>query len=50
MFQDLSFDSQKSSSKDEISDDPPSSPMEGVQAPSLLAMNLKLDSAPPDEL
>ncbi|KAL9397908.1 hypothetical protein Peur_012161 [Populus x canadensis] len=47
--QDLSFDSQKSTSKDEISDDPPSSPMDGVQAPSLLAMNLKLDSAPPDE-
>ncbi|KAJ6403578.1 hypothetical protein OIU84_011902 [Salix udensis] len=47
--QDLCFDSQKGTSKDEISDDPPSSPMEGVQAPSLLAMNLKLDSAPPDE-
>ncbi|XP_011006750.1 PREDICTED: uncharacterized protein LOC105112675 isoform X2 [Populus euphratica] len=47
--QDLHFDSQKSTSKDEISDDPPSSPMEGIQAPSLLAMNLKLDSAPPDE-
>ncbi|KAF9688544.1 hypothetical protein SADUNF_Sadunf02G0208000 [Salix dunnii] len=47
--QDMCFDSQKGTPKDEISVDPPSSPMEGVQAPSLLAMNLKLDSAPPDE-
>ncbi|XP_050233235.1 uncharacterized protein LOC126681727 [Mercurialis annua] len=47
--QDLDFDSQTSDSKDELIDDLPSSPLEDVMAPSLLAMNLKLDSAPPDD-
>ncbi|KDP38484.1 hypothetical protein JCGZ_04409 [Jatropha curcas] len=42
--QDIIFDSQTSDSKDET----PSSPLEEVMRPSLLAMNLKLDSAPDD--
>ncbi|CAK7349278.1 unnamed protein product [Dovyalis caffra] len=47
--QDLSFDSQTIASKDEMRDDLPSSPMEEVQGPPLFAMNLKLDSAPPND-
>ncbi|KAK2660506.1 hypothetical protein Ddye_007039 [Dipteronia dyeriana] len=47
--QDLFPDSQTNGSKDEISDETPSSPLEEVLAPSLLAMNLKFDSAPPDD-
>ncbi|KAF5468450.1 hypothetical protein F2P56_012600 [Juglans regia] len=38
-----------SDSKDELSSETPNSPME-VLAPSILAMNLKLDSAPPDSV
>ncbi|XP_065848244.1 uncharacterized protein [Euphorbia lathyris] len=44
--QDLIFDSPASDSKDEI----PSSPLEDFLAPSLTAMNLKFDSALPDDL
>ncbi|TXG52256.1 hypothetical protein EZV62_021425 [Acer yangbiense] len=47
--QDLFSDSQTNGSKDEFSDETPSSPLEEVLAPSLLAMNLKFDSAPPDD-
>ncbi|GMJ02660.1 hypothetical protein like AT1G75150 [Hibiscus trionum] len=48
--QDLFSDSQTSDSKDELPDETPSSPLEEVLAPSLLAMNLKLDSAPVDDI
>ncbi|XP_059284499.1 uncharacterized protein LOC132037875 isoform X1 [Lycium ferocissimum] len=47
--QDLFDDSEPTVSKDERLDDPASSPLEEVMAPSLLALNLKFDSAPPDE-
>ncbi|KAJ9186605.1 hypothetical protein P3X46_002154 [Hevea brasiliensis] len=47
--QDINFDSQTTESNDELSDEIPSSPLKEVMAPSLLAMNLKLDSAPPDD-
>ncbi|XP_019255757.1 PREDICTED: protein IWS1 homolog isoform X2 [Nicotiana attenuata] len=47
--QDLFDDSEQTGSKDEMLDDPASSPLEEVMAPSLLALNLKFDSAPPDE-
>ncbi|XP_048226481.1 glutamic acid-rich protein isoform X2 [Ricinus communis] len=47
--QDLIFDSQTSEFNDELSDEMPSSPLEDVMAPSFLVMDLKLDSAPPDE-
>ncbi|MCD7450104.1 hypothetical protein HAX54_003522 [Datura stramonium] len=47
--QDLFDDSEPTGSKDEILDDLASSPLEEVMAPSLLALNLKFDSAPPDE-
>lgn len=47
--QDLFDDSEPTGSKNEILDDPASSPLEEVMAPSLLALNLKFDSAPPDE-
>ncbi|KAJ8531954.1 hypothetical protein K7X08_011877 [Anisodus acutangulus] len=47
--QDLFDDSEPTGSKDEMLDDPTSSPLEEVMAPSLLALNLKFDSAPPDE-
>ncbi|CAL1355911.1 unnamed protein product [Linum trigynum] len=46
--QDL-FDSQTSDSKDELLDETPSSPLEEVLAPSLLAMNLKFDSVCPHD-
>ncbi|KAJ0025581.1 hypothetical protein Pint_08930 [Pistacia integerrima] len=42
--QDLFADSQISGSKDELPDEKPNSPLEEVLAPSLLALNLKLDS------
>ncbi|KAB2628082.1 IWS1-like protein [Pyrus ussuriensis x Pyrus communis] len=48
--QDLFFDSQTTDSKDDLPNDDPKSPMEEVFAPSILAMNLKLDSAPPDDV
>ncbi|WCJ35158.1 hypothetical protein M5689_016424 [Euphorbia peplus] len=44
--QDLIFDSPSSDSKDEI----PSSPLDDILAPSLAEMNLKFDSALPDDL
>ncbi|GLT45881.1 hypothetical protein SLA2020_196810 [Shorea laevis] len=47
--QDLFSESQTSDSKDEIPDESPNSPVE-VLAPSVLAMNLKFDSAPPDDI
>ncbi|GKV04818.1 hypothetical protein SLEP1_g16925 [Rubroshorea leprosula] len=47
--QDLFSESQTSDSKDEIPDESPNSPVE-VLAPSLLAMNLKFDSSPPDDI
>lgn len=47
--QDLFDDSEPTGSKDEILDDLASSSLEEVMAPSLLALNLKFDSAPPDE-
>ncbi|XP_006362293.1 uncharacterized protein [Solanum tuberosum] len=47
--QDLFDDSEPTGSKDEILDDLASSPSEEVMAPSLLALNLKFDSVPPDE-
>ncbi|XP_015080338.1 uncharacterized protein LOC107023991 isoform X2 [Solanum pennellii] len=47
--QDLFDDSEPTGSKDEILDDLASSPSEAVMAPSLLALNLKFDSVPPDE-
>ncbi|GAV70280.1 hypothetical protein CFOL_v3_13778 [Cephalotus follicularis] len=43
-------DTQTSYSKDSFPDDTPSSPLEEVLAPSLLALNLKLDSAPPEDI
>ncbi|XVE94736.1 hypothetical protein REPUB_Repub02eG0035000 [Reevesia pubescens] len=48
--QDLFSDSQTSDSKDEIGEKTPNSPLEEVLAPSMLALNLKLDSAPPDDI
>ncbi|KAL5845069.1 hypothetical protein ACOSQ4_011027 [Xanthoceras sorbifolium] len=48
--QDLFSESQTSGSKDEPPNETPSSPLEEVLAPSLLAMNLKFDSAPPDDV
>ncbi|KAL4309811.1 hypothetical protein GQ457_01G009740 [Hibiscus cannabinus] len=48
--EDLFSDSQTSDSKDELPDETPSSRLEEVLAPSLLAMNLKLDSAPVDDI
>nr|KJB14520.1 hypothetical protein B456_002G128800 [Gossypium raimondii] len=48
--QDLFSDSQTSDSKDELADETPNSPLEEVLAPSVLAMNLKLDSAPLDDI
>ncbi|KAK4599717.1 hypothetical protein RGQ29_009664 [Quercus rubra] len=48
--QDLFSDSQTSDSMDELPSKTPSSPLEEVMAPSILAMNLKLDSAPPDDV
>ncbi|TYI42992.1 hypothetical protein ES332_A01G137900v1 [Gossypium tomentosum] len=48
--QDLFSDSQTSDSKDELADETPDSPLEEVLAPSVLAMNLKLDSAPLDDI
>ncbi|GAV84384.1 LOW QUALITY PROTEIN: hypothetical protein CFOL_v3_27828, partial [Cephalotus follicularis] len=47
---DLLLDSQTSDSKDSFPDDTPSSPLEEVLAPSLLALNLKLHSAPPEDI
>ncbi|KAF3627253.1 putative DNA ligase 1-like isoform X2 [Capsicum annuum] len=47
--QDLFDDFELTGSKDEILDDLASSHLEEVMAPSLLALNLKFDSAPPDE-
>ncbi|KAL3363240.1 hypothetical protein AABB24_012503 [Solanum stoloniferum] len=47
--QDLFDDSEPTGSKDVILDDLVSSPSEEVMAPSLLALNLKFDSVPPDE-
>ncbi|KAE8679876.1 hypothetical protein F3Y22_tig00111393pilonHSYRG00043 [Hibiscus syriacus] len=47
--EDLFFDSQTNNSKDELADETPSSPLE-VLAPSVLAMNLKLDTAPLDDI
>ncbi|XWS14595.1 hypothetical protein CRYUN_Cryun35bG0023200 [Craigia yunnanensis] len=48
--QDLYSDSQTSDSKDELGEETPNSPLEEVLAPSLLALNLKLDSAPPGDI
>ncbi|KAF5739394.1 hypothetical protein HS088_TW12G00599 [Tripterygium wilfordii] len=48
--QDLTIDSQTSDSQDELPNVSPSSPVEEVLAPSVLVMNLKLDSAPPDDV
>ncbi|KAH1121628.1 hypothetical protein J1N35_004788 [Gossypium stocksii] len=48
--QDIFSDSQTSDSKDELADESPNSPLEEVLAPSVLAMNLKLDSAPLDDI
>ncbi|MBA0550478.1 hypothetical protein Golob_021421 [Gossypium lobatum] len=39
-----------SNSYDELADETPNSPLEEVLAPSVLAMNLKLDSAPLDDI
>ncbi|KAG8654671.1 midasin isoform X2 [Manihot esculenta] len=47
--QDITFDSQTTESKDELSDEMPSSLLADVMTPSLLAMNLKFDSAPLDD-
>ncbi|PHT43014.1 hypothetical protein CQW23_17039 [Capsicum baccatum] len=47
--QDLFDDFELTGSKDEILDDLASSHLEEVMTPSLLALNLKFDSAPPDE-
>ncbi|XP_031251976.1 FK506-binding protein 5 [Pistacia vera] len=47
--QDLFADSQISGSKDELPDEKPNSPLEEVLAPSLLALNLKLDSVLPED-
>ncbi|KAM1133318.1 hypothetical protein ACFX19_043290 [Malus domestica] len=48
--QDLFSDSQTTDSKDDLPNDDPKSPLEEVFAPSIPAMNLKLDSAPPDDV
>ncbi|XP_022772771.1 DNA ligase 1-like isoform X2 [Durio zibethinus] len=48
--QDLFSDSQTSDTKHELAEETPTSPLEEVLAPSLLALNLKLDSAPPDDM
>ncbi|OMO87612.1 hypothetical protein CCACVL1_08886 [Corchorus capsularis] len=48
--QDLFSDSQTSDSKDEFAEETPGNSLKGVLAPSLLALNLKLDSAPPDDI
>uniref|UniRef100_A0A5B7BN11 Putative glutamic acid-rich protein n=1 Tax=Davidia involucrata TaxID=16924 RepID=A0A5B7BN11_DAVIN len=48
--QDLFCDSQTSDSKEELPSDQQNSPLEEVLEPSLLAMNLKFDSAPPDDV
>lgn len=50
ILKDLFSGSQTSASQDEFPDDSPKSPIEEVLAPSLLAMNLKLGSAPPDDV
>ncbi|KAL9449198.1 hypothetical protein AB3S75_011182 [Citrus x aurantiifolia] len=47
--QDLFSVPQTSTSQDDLLDDTPKSPLEEALAPSLLAMNLKLGSAPPDD-
>ncbi|KAJ8762269.1 hypothetical protein K2173_007425 [Erythroxylum novogranatense] len=48
--QDLALDSEKGDSLEELPDETPSSPLEEDMAPSVLAMNLKLDSASLHEL
>ncbi|XP_030447748.1 uncharacterized protein LOC115670591 isoform X1 [Syzygium oleosum] len=48
--QELFSDSQSSEKKDDLPDEIPKSPGEEVFAPSLLAMNLKFDSAPQDDM
>ncbi|XP_050124087.1 uncharacterized protein LOC126601421 isoform X1 [Malus sylvestris] len=48
--QDLFSDNQTSDDKDGLPNDDSKSPLEEVFAPSILAMNLKLDSAPPDDV
>ncbi|XP_021283739.1 DNA ligase 1 [Herrania umbratica] len=48
--QDLFSDSQTSDSKDDFAEETPKSPLEEVLAPSMLALNLKLDSAPADDM
>ncbi|XP_058224838.1 uncharacterized protein LOC131333992 [Rhododendron vialii] len=48
--QDLFGDSQSSEGKDTLYDDQNDSPTEEILAPSLLAMNLKFDSAPGDDI
>ncbi|XP_048434189.1 clumping factor A-like [Pyrus x bretschneideri] len=48
--QDLFSDNQTTSDKDGLPNDDSKSPLEEVFAPSVLAMNLKLDSAPPDDV
>ncbi|KAG5033893.1 hypothetical protein JHK85_009195 [Glycine max] len=45
----LYTDSERSDTKDEAVNDKSNNPSEEVFAPSMLAMNLKLDSAPPDD-
>ncbi|KAL3022772.1 hypothetical protein AAZX31_04G032600 [Glycine max] len=47
--QELYTDSERSDTKDEAVNDKSNNPSEEVFAPSMLAMNLKLDSAPPDD-
>lgn len=47
--QDLFCGSQASEKKDDLSDNRTESPLEEDFGPSLLALNLKLDSAPPDD-
>lgn len=49
-MQELFLDSQSSEKKDDLPDETPKSPVEEVFAPSLLAMNLKFDSAPQDDM
>ncbi|KAF8024349.1 hypothetical protein BT93_F1514 [Corymbia citriodora subsp. variegata] len=48
--QELFSDSQSSEKKDDLPDETPKSPVEEGFAPSLLAMNLKFDSAPQDDM
>ncbi|XP_030512096.2 otolith matrix protein OMM-64 isoform X2 [Rhodamnia argentea] len=48
--QELFSDSQSSENKDDLPNETPKSPVEEVFAPSLLAMNLKFDSAPQDDM